>query len=210
MTRFALGFADKEITVQCNGVNHHDFARPGMCLGCGAAVARREDGRVFDVVHYITDGGHERTAIRCYRKTHTCDPEREVAYMRHWNDALAAGTIMHDQHVVVTKGRKVVKGTRGVVFYRVMDHDFHGRDMVKIGIRDDAGNSYFLPESYVEADLHPASEPTTVDDCLDALAGVDMPTPGSTPVIARRAGSHAGCSHPATKSARAACRKARG
>lgn len=52
---------------------------------------------------------------------------------------------------------------------------------------------------------------TTVDDCLDALAGVNMPTPGvddfkSTP---RATGSHANCSHPATKAGRAACRKAR-
>lgn len=213
--RFAAGYADKNITVPCNGINHTDHARPGMCLTCGKSVARKPDGSIFDVREYRTEAGYERTAIMCYRAAHTCSVDIVPAFRKFWAEQLEQGKIMHDQHVTVVRGRKVPQGTTGVVFYRVIDQDFYGADIVKVGIRDVAGDTFFVQESYLQAThtipVISAEEAAEIDPAhADEYLEGDDPAPAPRIVTARRQGSHAACDHEPTKAARARCRKAKG
>lgn len=53
-----------------------------------------------------------------------------------------AGRVMENKKVIVTGGRKVKKGTVGVLFWH-QDMDFNGNHVTKIGIRDDDGNVHW-------------------------------------------------------------------
>ena len=147
------GFSPNKIAgeVRCNGIHHNDYAIQGTCNGCGAEVAKRDDGRIYPVVHYTTEGGYERTAIRCYNPTHKCDPERAALYEAAQAEALASGKIVKGQKVVVVRGRKVKKGTEGVVFWMAQDEDYVGNEYTRIGIKDADGTAHWLNADYVKA-----------------------------------------------------------
>lgn len=112
----------------CRGINHSDELQLGYCDGCGARVTRT----------------HRRTLIDnwvrfCFGQAHTCDEARAEAHRAEQAALLEAGTIVKGARVIVARGRKVAKGTEGVVFW--LGTDSYGND--KIGIRTDEDETHF-------------------------------------------------------------------
>ncbi|MFC9432744.1 hypothetical protein [Nocardia sp. NPDC057030] len=155
MTKFAVRRNDQYDTVSCNGLNHNDSARRGRCLHCGREIAKRDDGRLYDVRHQSTESGLERTFYRCYERIHACDPELAALHQAAHQRDLDAGHIVHGQHVTVVRGRKVPKGTTGTVFYAAQDTDYTGNPYTRVGIRTQEGTTFFLTSEYLRATQPP-------------------------------------------------------
>lgn len=198
--------------VRCLGRNHRDEGELGTCTTCLASIARvtRPDGtkRLYDVNGRYNAADNYVYDYACWNHPHTCDPTIAAAVQAERDAKIAAGEIaVIGQNVTVIRGRKIPKGTKGIVFWVGDDVNAYTGDVfAKVGIKTESNDHVF-----VKADYCTVTPTTSVDDCLDALAGVNMPTPGANdkPATPRTSGSHAGCTHAATKSARAACRKAR-
>ena len=131
------------IFAPCAGANHrHSKARIGRCDGCGCEVAKTDNGRILDIG---TGWSGERT-VACWSRGHECDPERAAR----WDVEIAAkidsGEIVKGQTVTVVKGRKVAKGTTGVVFW--IGEDSYGKG--RIGFKGDDGETYWTATSNVE------------------------------------------------------------
>lgn len=111
----------------CRGANHSDELQLGYCDGCGARVTRT----------------HRRTLIEnwsryCFGNAHVCDEARAEAHRAEQAAQLEAGVIVKGATVVVARGRKVAKGTTGIVFW--LGTDSYGND--KLGFKAD-GESHF-------------------------------------------------------------------
>jgi hypothetical protein len=126
---------------RCYGANHRDRARIGICDGCGNIVAKTDTGRVLDV--YISG---ERKSIACWSHGHECDPECAAAYVALRAIKIDAGEIIKGQTVTVVKGRKVAKGTTGVVLWT--GEDAYGK--TRIGFKSDDGKTHWTAASNVE------------------------------------------------------------
>lgn len=102
-------------TIYCNGINHSDYGKQQACKKCGKQVVRREDGKVFDLRHYHTSAGNERTAFSCYMRHtwHECNETAVRLYADEKQAKVDAGEMCIDQQVIVARGRKFPKGTRG-------------------------------------------------------------------------------------------------
>jgi hypothetical protein len=128
----------------CAGNNHHDSGEIVKCDGCRAQVAKREDGKLFDVREFGTYFARKYT---CWNMAHTCDPAVAAQVAGENSIAIAEGQIVKGATVTVVRGRKVPKGTTGVVFWVGTD----SYDKPKIGIRDDAGVTHWTATANVEA-----------------------------------------------------------
>lgn len=123
----------------CRGLNHSDSGEIVTHDRCGADVVRRDDGNLYDIVHA---GFYQARKFNCWSGTHDCDPKLVELADAERAAALAAGDVTtKSARVEVFKGRKVPKGTVGVVFW-VGEDSYSGKP--KIGIRDDAGTAHFL------------------------------------------------------------------
>jgi hypothetical protein len=191
--------------VRCMGANHHDDGQRGTCVTCLRHVVRvvRADGskRLYNINSRYTVNDNRREDYACWDTPHTCDQEFAARVQAERDVQIAEGRIVLGQHVRVTRGRKVAKGTEGTIFWLNDATDFNGNPIIKVGIKTEAGDSHFLPSHYVVAtNAIPAAE--TAPDAPKTTVEGDTPT-------RRSSGSHATCEHAATKAARAACRKAR-
>lgn len=187
--------------VRCMGANHTDEGQRGTCSTCLADIVRviKADGRkrLFDLGIRYTVNDNARYDYACWNHTHQCDQRQALLVQAERDAKIAAGDVaVIGQNVTVIRGRKITKGTSGIVFWVGDDVDWNGNPFAKVGIKTTAGDSIFIK----------------VDYCIAAAQIVaDAPAPVA-PVLAapRKAGSHATCTHAATKAARAACRRARG
>lgn len=139
-------------SIRCNGANHRDRGDFGRCDGCLAHVARvgKDKGqrpRLVDTIHRTTEGGREFWTYSCWSApTHVCDPQRAALVAAEKAEKLAAGELIKGQRVRVVKGRKVAKGTEGVITW-TGESDWGPR----LGIRDDQGQTHWTAASNVEA-----------------------------------------------------------
>ena len=131
------------IFARCYGANHTDTARQGFCDGCGAEVAKTDNGRILDT--YISPRG-SALVIACWSHGHKCDPERAAAYAARHAARIERGDMEKGQTVTVVKGRKVPKGTTGVVFW--VGEDSYGKG--RIGFKGTDGETYWTATSNVE------------------------------------------------------------
>lgn len=200
MTTFRLPrFTPTGDYLRCFGRNHHDTAQAGTCNYCLADVVRDTDTRKMYDMRVRTNAA-DRVVYDycCWAGTHTCDEAVVAVVTKERDRRIAEGKLVLGQRVVVTRGRKVAKGTEGSITYIRRDFDFNGISYVKLGLTDDDGQIHWVKMDYCTATNQIA--PTTDEKPVDA------PKPSATP-SAR--GSHADCAHEATPAARAACRKAR-
>lgn len=100
------------VSVPCCGINHSDRGTSGHCDSCGVAVAKRDDGKVFDIQ---LRGSYNARKMACWGGTHRCDPERIVAHQAQRELLIERGVIVKGLVVEVFKGRKVPVGTVGMV-----------------------------------------------------------------------------------------------
>lgn len=105
--------ATDDMIAPCCGINHHDAVEIGTCDTCGAEVARSENGTR---IHNTTRRGtYQARKIACWAPDHECDPEVAALRAAERAAAIEAGEIVKGATVEVFKGRKVAKGTIGVV-----------------------------------------------------------------------------------------------
>lgn len=128
----------------CAGINHRDGGEIVKCDGCGVEVAKREDGKLFTVRGF---GQYYARKFTCWNSRHTCDPALAAMVAGEKAAAIADGAIVKNQTVVVVRGRKVPKGTTGVVTWTGVD----AYDKPRIGFRDAAGTTHWTATSNVEA-----------------------------------------------------------
>ena len=128
----------------CAGLNHTDSGEIVKCDDCRAQVAKREDGKLFNVSEF---GSYFARKYTCWNMAHTCDPDVAAQVAGEKALAIAEGVIVKGQTVTVVRGRKVPKGTTGIVFWIGTD----SFDKPKIGFRDDAGTTHWTAASNVEA-----------------------------------------------------------
>lgn len=198
LPRFIASAGPNDAThVRCFGANHRDQGVRGYCPRCMAEVVRDPETR--NIYRLRTrHNAADRIVFDycCWAGTHTCDPETVARVVAEREALIAQGKIMLTARVTVVRGRKIPKGTTGIVAWEGTAYDYSGVvEYRKLGVRDDAGTMHFIRADYVAL--------------VDAEIAADepvAPAPTSTP---RAAGSHAQCSHEATPAARAKCRKAR-
>lgn len=128
----------------CYGGHTSESNHPmGTCGTCGAEVAKHSvKNHLMPVEHRGTYGARQ---VGCWR-VHRCDAERAKLWQAARAEHIARGEIVRGQHVTVTKGRKVPKGTTGEVIW-TGESDFGKR----VGIRTEAGETHFLAEANVTA-----------------------------------------------------------
>lgn len=128
-----------QVGAHCNGVNHTDSGEIVTHDRCGAEVVRRDDnGNLYDVVRA---GFYQARKFQCWRGAHQCDSALVAAVAAEHAAKAASGKVVKNVQVEVFKGRKVPKGTVGVVFWEGGD-TFSGKP--KVGIRDAAGATHWL------------------------------------------------------------------
>jgi hypothetical protein len=127
----------------CNGINHSDGGEIVKCDGCGVEVGKRPDGKLFPIRHV---GFYQARKISCWQGTHRCDPALAALVAAEKAAAIASGEIVKGATVVVARGRKVPKGTTGVVFWTGTD----AFDKPKVGFCDAAGVTHWTAASNVE------------------------------------------------------------
>jgi len=139
------GFSRTGRDAHCYGSHHGDYAKVGRCDRCLAGVVRTEHGKLVD--YSLGDYGQVRYA--CWSPAHTCDDDRVASAARAYNFARSMGQLVKGDRVVVTKGRKLAKGTEGTIFYVATEADAYG--VHKVGIRVEAGDRVFLNRDNVRA-----------------------------------------------------------
>ena len=202
--------------VRCLGRNHRDEGELGTCITCLADIVRvtRPDGtkRLYDVNGRYNAAGNYVYDYACWNHPHTCDPAIAATVQAERDAKIAAGEItVIGQNVTVIRGRKIPKGTNGIVFWVGDDvNAYNGDVFTKLGIKTESNDHVFVKADYCKATatipVETAEEAAAADpaNADEYLSGSDYVAPKP-----RTTGSHAGCTHAATKSARAACRKAR-
>ena len=126
------------------------------CRDCGAIVHRRTSKRTgkrytAEYFEWMVDSfsaQNQRTNQRTLYRGHNCTPDpawrerAEMAEQQRVANATNAGRIEKGVRIVVARGRKVPKGTTGVVFWVAPEKDGYGN--IRAGITDDAGNKHFI------------------------------------------------------------------
>lgn len=189
--------------INCFGRNHRDTAQAGTCNYCLRDVVRdTETRKMYDM--RVRTNANDRTVYDycCWAGTHTCDEAAVAVVAKERDRKIAEGELVLGQRAIVTRGRKVAKGTEGWVTYIRRDFDYNGTSYVKLGLVDDEGTIHWVKADYcIATNQQPARDVgKLLDDSIAAFNRAAAP---------RAKGSHADCAHEPTKAARAACRKAR-
>jgi hypothetical protein len=124
------------------GRAHNHPAVKGNCDGCGAEVAKTDNGRLMPVG---SSYGY-MYSYACWGDQHVCDPERAATYGESKAARIESGEIIKGQTVTVVKGRKVPKGTTGIVAW--MGEDNYGT--ARVGFKTADGEMVFTAQSNVE------------------------------------------------------------
>lgn len=191
---------------RCMGSNHTDSGMRGICTTCLRDVVRVDKGdgrsRLFNLNSRTTAGDNHREDYACWTTPHECDQEFAARVQAERDVLIAAGDVaVIGARVMVIKGRKITPGTTGIVTWVGTEtNGYTGEMFTKLRVADAKGVGHFVRASYcVSARVIPA-------DAEIAAEAPVTPKPTNTP---RATGSHADCSHEATKAARAACRRSR-
>jgi hypothetical protein len=123
------------------------------CGKCGAPVTKAisKAGKTYtaNVVLWQGDLGGMREIL----SGHTCDANEVIKYSKLTQLNLANGLLVKGQEVVVVKGRKVAKGTTGIIFWVELDNGFAYGDkkVTRIGFKDAQGTAHFTAATNVVA-----------------------------------------------------------
>lgn len=123
----------------CNGVNHSDEAKEQVCKRCGHKVARRSDGKVFEILNYTTENGYPRHVYSCWFPQHRCNDVAVKLYQERIAEDIAEGKMIPGQSVIVARGRKIAKGTTGKITW-VGQSEYGERARVQ----PDEGEAFFI------------------------------------------------------------------
>lgn len=135
-------------TIFCNGINHSDEAKEQHCKRCGTRVARRADGKIFEIRNYTTDFGNPRHVYSCWFPQHQCDPKLVELFQQQKADDIAAGKMVIGQSVIVARGRKIAKGTTGTITW-LGPSEFG----VRARVQPDEGEAFFIALKNLNANL---------------------------------------------------------
>ena len=125
------------------------------CNKCGVRVAKavsnagKEYVASVVVVHnqYAETTQHGKMIL----PAHTCYPNDVENYSKKISMALEMGLIVKGQEIIVVKGRKVSKGTCGIVFW-VKEEKINGEvSETRIGFKDSSETVYWIDAKNVVA-----------------------------------------------------------
>ena len=126
------------------------------CDQCGRMVVKCKSNKgttyianIEIVTSRFADYGDRGKAIY---PAHKCDQNEVIEYQATIQDQMNNGAIIKGQNVVVVKGRKVPKGTEGVVFWVKETRDYDDSIIeVRIGFKDADENVYWTNAKNVVA-----------------------------------------------------------
>lgn len=206
-------FSSSHAGMNCYGTNHRDCATKGTCGRCGRDVVKTDKGRILDIRIRVNANDRVVEDFACWQPAHVCDTIIAARFQAEHDAKIAAGEIIVTQHVIVTAGRKIPKGTQGIVRYVDMDNAYGPR--VGIKVEGSEGLQYTAMKNVTATNVAtiPGTDVTIAAAntiAAPATQPVDTePKPVRKAAAPRTTGSHANCSHEATKAGRAACRRAR-
>ena len=126
------------------------------CAHCGAIVVRAESnaGKIYIAsVQHVSSQYADPYSSRqkVIYPAHHCDPLEVDRYQKRIALAIENGQIVKGQKIEVIKGRKVAKGTSGIVFwigYQMMN----GSEIVdRVGFKSEDGTTYFINANNIQA-----------------------------------------------------------
>jgi hypothetical protein len=126
------------------------------CKSCGATVvwAMSKNGKKY-LAQPEEWRGDQTFAVRTFLPSHKCTPSVDYQEKRAAFEAsiLAEGRLVKGQEVVAVKGRKVAKGTTGIIFWVEIDNGFAYGDgsVTRVGFKDADGNAHFTAATNVIA-----------------------------------------------------------
>lgn len=201
-------FRSDHVATRCYGTNHKDEATKGMCGMCGRDVVKTDKGRILDVRTRVNANDRVVEDFACWQPAHTCDTIVAARYQAEYDAKLADGELIYGQRVIVARGRKIAKGTIAIIRYVDMENAWGPR----VGLKID-GEEALQYTAMKNVDAMPVTDEPTPEPEIAADEPVKqlntLPARPRSKSAASPSGSHAACTHEATKSARAACRKAR-
>lgn len=118
---------------------------PFTCLDCGREVVWTTSSKGTRYLATIKRwSGEDTYAERVYYPGHRCVPDGERERREQERENLLAalaesGTIVKGMRVIVARGRKVPKGTTGIVVW-IGDDAYGGQ---RCGVKDDAGATHW-------------------------------------------------------------------
>jgi hypothetical protein len=123
------------------------------CDKCGALVTKAisKAGKTYtaNVSLWTGDMGGMKEIL----SGHTCCEDDIVRYAKLTKSNLDNGLLVKGQEVIAVKGRKVAKGTTGVIFWVELDNGFAYGDnkVTRVGFKDAEGNAHFTAATNVIA-----------------------------------------------------------
>lgn len=125
------------------------------CRNCGKDVTwmTAKSGKKYLAQPYIWEGEY---AERIISPAHRCEPNPEYQAQRAIREAqaeaqrqtdLADGKVIKGQRVVVARGRKVPKGTEGVLTWIAKEVDAYGN--LRAGVKGDDGEMIWVNLEYL-------------------------------------------------------------
>lgn len=139
------------------------------CRDCGTEVqwAVSKNGNKYLATTYVWHGDENPTAQRTFLPSHRCTPnpqwreQQALADAQRIADAQQAKRIEKGVTVEVHKGRKVTKGTIGVVFWVADEPDAY--DVTKVGLQTADGQRHFININNVRCTTTDLTTPTQGD-----------------------------------------------
>lgn len=123
------------------------------CNKCGALVTKAitKAGKTYTANVTVWQG--DLGGMKEILTGHTCDANEITRWTKLTEINLANGALIKGQEVVTIKGRKVPKGTTGIIFWVEVDNGFaYGdRKVTRVGFKDADGNAHFTAATNVVA-----------------------------------------------------------
>ena len=125
------------------------------CYKCGRQVVKcqSKNGGIYTASIEIVNSQYADYTARgkAIYPVHECDEQEVIKYQELIQRQLAEGAIVKGQKVVVTKGRKVPKGTQGEIFWLGFE-TWNGESILKrVGLISESGEKFYVNSEYVEA-----------------------------------------------------------
>lgn len=125
------------------------------CYKCGRQVVKcqSKNGGIYTASIEIVNSQYADYTARgkAIYPVHECDEREVIKYQELIQRQLAEGAIVKGQKVVVTKGRKVPKGTQGEIFWLGFE-TWNGESILKrVGLISESGEKFYVNSEYVEA-----------------------------------------------------------
>ena len=123
------------------------------CEKCGALVtkAMSKAGKTYTANVSVWHG--DMGGMKAILSGHICDENEIISYAKLTKSNLENGLLVKGQEVVAVKGRKVAKGTTGIIFWIELDNGFAYGDnkVTRVGFKDLDNNVYFTAATNVIA-----------------------------------------------------------